>query len=103
MKEALSLNENYQNEVSDELVRVLKPKGIIVYYDFRFDNPFNPNVIGITKSKLNDIFKNMSIDFDLITLIPPLARSLGVLNHYLYYGLSFFPFLKSHYFAIIQK
>lgn len=97
------LNENYQNEVSSELIRVLKPKGIIVYYDFRYDNPFNPNVIGINKNKLMCFFKNMSIDINLITLIPPLARSLGVLNRFLYSGLSFFPFLKSHYLAIVQK
>ena len=97
------LNENYQNEVSKELIRVLKPKGLIVFYDLRYNNPFNPNVVGITKSRLNDIFKNKLVDYDLLTLIPPLARSLGTLNYLLYKTLSYIPFLKSHYFAIIQK
>ena len=97
------LNENYQNEVSKELIRVLKPKGLIVFYDLRYNNPFNPNVVGITKSRLNDIFKNKLVDYDLLTLIPPLARSLGTLNYLLYKTLSYIPFFKSHYFAIIQK
>ena len=45
------LDPGLRAAVASEMVRVLKPAGLILWYDFHCDNPWNPNVRGIGKKK----------------------------------------------------
>lgn len=51
------LSNDMARQVAGEVNRVLKPGGAILWYDFRYNNPANPHVQGITKY----LFKNFSL------------------------------------------
>ena len=36
-----------KQKVAAEMLRVVKPQGLILWYDFRYNNPRNSNVRGI--------------------------------------------------------
>jgi len=89
--------------VASEIKRVLKPGGALVWYDFRFNNPYNPNVHGMRKSDIKYLFPQFKHHFYRITLLPPLARRLGRFTKTLYPILVKIPFLRTHYIAILIK
>ncbi len=49
------INPKTRLKISSELFRVFKPGGVILYYDFRYNIPANPNVVGINKNEINNI------------------------------------------------
>ena len=94
---------NHRIKVSKELTRVLKPGGIILYYDFRYHNPFNNNVVGLGKKDIDKFFPRMEKKIHSITLFPPLARRLGKYTKNFYLFLSKFKILRTHYVGFIIK
>lgn len=89
--------------VANRIWGVLKPGGAVVWYDFRYNNPGNPNVRGVKKSMILHLFPNAIPHLQLITLAPPLARRLGRLTPVLYPLLSCIPFLRTHYLGLLIK
>ena len=57
------------------MLRVLKKEGIILWYDFSYDNPKNPDVKGIKKEEIINLFPNCKFTFNKVTLAPPIVRS----------------------------
>ena len=45
------LDRDMRIKIATEIAGVLIPNGYILFYDFRYNNPKNDNVIGITKVK----------------------------------------------------
>lgn len=45
------LDQEMKKSIAREVLRVLKDEGIILWYDFRYNNPKNPDVKGIEKKK----------------------------------------------------
>ena len=97
------LERNYRKKIADEIIRVLKPGGVILYYDFRYKNPFNRNVIQIKYSEIKKLFPTMEKKIKPITVFPPLARKLGVLNKIFYPILKRILFLNTHYIGLFRK
>ena len=97
------LNIEYRRQIAREMARVLKPKGVILYYDFRYNNPFNRNVMKMGYKDIKSLFPNMKMELTLITVLPPLVRLFGGLAKYVYPILSKIPFLKSHHVGLIIK
>ena len=97
------LNVEYRKQIASEMARVLKPNGVILYYDFRYNNPFNRNVMKVKHKDIKSLFPNMKIDLTLITVLPPLVRLFGGLAKYVYPILSKIPFLNSHHIGLIIK
>jgi ubiquinone/menaquinone biosynthesis C-methylase UbiE len=60
--------------VAQEMLRVVKPAGVVLWYDFRYDNPRNPYVRGIGRREVRSLFPDRRIAFWRVTLAPPLAR-----------------------------
>ena len=89
--------------VATEAVRVLKPGGAVLYYDFRFDNPTNPNVCGIKKSEIGRLFSSLDRHLRLTTLVPPIGRSVAPLSWVLATCLEAIPVLRSHYVGVMVK
>jgi ubiquinone/menaquinone biosynthesis C-methylase UbiE len=96
-------NQQMRANISNEINRVLRPGGAIVWYDFRLNNPFNSHVRGICRKGIEKLFPAFQFDFRSITLLPPLARMLGSLTHRLYPILATLPFLRTHYLGILRK
>ena len=97
------LNIEYRKQIAREMARVLKPRGAILYYDFRYNNPFNRNVMQVKYKDIKSLFPNMRMELTLITVLPPLVRLFGGLAEYVYPALSKIPFLNSHHIGLIRK
>lgn len=82
---------------------MLKPKGIILWYDFIFNNPYNPNVKGIKAEEIHTLFPGCMIKLKRITLAPPLVRLLAPHSYLACYLLEHLLFLNTHYFGIIKS
>jgi len=92
-----------REDVANELVRVLKPNGILIFYDFRYNNPRNHNVTKLNRKDIDKLFPAMDKDIRLITLLPPLARRLGALTSFLYPVLSRVIWLRTHNLGFFTK
>ena len=68
------LDPDARRAVAEEMIRVLSPGGIILWYDFFVDNPRNPNVRGVRKAEVAQLFPKFRMKSRRVTLMPPLAR-----------------------------
>lgn len=96
------LNSRYREAIAREMLRILRPQGKVVWYDFIYDNPKNPDVKGIGRSEIRTLFPGCKFRFRRVTLIPPLGRSLPPFV-VLYDFLSLFRLFSSHYICVIEK
>ncbi|HLI82558.1 MAG TPA: class I SAM-dependent methyltransferase [Bryobacteraceae bacterium] len=97
------LSDKARHEIAREMMRVLKPSGTIVWYDFCFNSPGNPNVRGIKPSEISQLFAGCDIQGQRVTLAPPISRPLVPLSWPAALLLEQFPFLCTHYLALISK
>ena len=88
--------------VAAEMARVAGDHGVILCYDMRYPNPQNPHVRPIRRADLRDLFPFSRIRLTSLTLLPPLARSLGNLAVPAYRPLHAVRLLHSHYLAEIR-
>jgi len=96
------LDEEMKHRVAAEMARVMHPDGAIIWYDFRYSNPFNSDVRGIDQSEISNLFPGMEVRLRPVTLAPPLARRLGHLSCRLCGFLEMFSPLCSHYLGLIR-
>ncbi len=61
--------------VAKEMLRVVKPGGMILWYDF-WTNPMNKATRGIRAKEIRKYFPNCRFNLERVTLAPPLARGL---------------------------
>ena len=92
-----------KRKIALEMRRVLAHDGFIIWYDFRMNNPGNPDVRGIKKAEISELFPDCDIQFKRVTLAPPLARTLAPYSWLVCYLLEKLPFLRTHYLGIIKK
>jgi SAM-dependent methyltransferase len=97
------LDTSVKRQIASEMVRVLKPGGLILWYDFRFNNPGNPNVLGITAKEIRKLFAGCLVKLETATLAPPLARRLVPVSWIASLALEKVPFLRTHYLGVIKK
>ncbi len=97
------LDLSLKERIAAEMLRVLKPDGVILWYDFRFNNPRNPDVRGIKKLEIQKLFPNCRIALEKITLAPPLARALAPYSWFGASVLNAIPWACTHYLGAIQK
>jgi ubiquinone/menaquinone biosynthesis C-methylase UbiE len=97
------LNSNMKRRLAQEMLRVLRPEGLIVWYDFHVNNPWNPDVRGVGKAEIKDLFPGCDISLQKLTLAPPIGRRVAPVSTSLYRALSCIRPLCSHYLGIISK
>jgi len=83
------------------MLRVLKPNGIILWYDFWL-NPTNPQTRGIRPKEIRELFPNCNFEFHKITLAPPIARRIVPLSWGLALFLEGLKIFNSHYLVVIR-
>lgn len=84
--------------IAAETIRVLRTHGYILWYDFRYINPVNPDARRIGRTEIARLFPGLPIRFETVTLLPPLARKLPLPLLKFFHRL---PILRSHYLAWI--
>jgi ubiquinone/menaquinone biosynthesis C-methylase UbiE len=95
------LDTGVRKEIALEMKRVLKPCGYILWYDFRFNNPGNPYTRAIGRREIEGLFYGWGLTCEKVTLLPQLARKLGVVLPGLLNFFSLFPILRTHYLILI--
>ncbi|KQV47071.1 methyltransferase type 11 [Pelomonas sp. Root1217] len=93
------LDDALQQHVADAMWRWLKPGGAVVWYDFAFNNPRNPDVRGVTLKRVRELFPQGRFTARRVTLAPPLARAVPAA--YTFFNLV--PWLRTHRLALIEK
>ena len=97
------LDSEMKKKAAQEMVRVLKPEGTILWYDFFFDNPKNSEVRGIKKGEIRALFADCRVSLKKVTLAPPLSRWLAPKAWGLCRFLESFSLFNTHYLGIIHK
>ncbi len=97
------LDYQLKAQIAHEMQRVLRPDGLILWYDFHVNNPKNPDVRGVSKSEIHRLFPGCRISLERLTLLPPLARAVGPRSPLLLHFLSVLKLLCTHYLGVIEK
>lgn len=97
------LDEGMAKSVAGEIQRVMRPGGGLLWYDFRYDSPSNPNVRGLGERRVRSLFPDLGGELIRLTLLPPLARRLGPLTPAAYPVLAAIPPLRSHLLGLLRK
>jgi SAM-dependent methyltransferase len=97
------LDSGMKQQIASEMLRVLRHDGLILWYDYYIDNPWNSDVRGIKKPEIYRLFPGCQIKLERLTLAPPLSRSLAPYSWLLCCFLERIPLLCTHYLGVIHK
>lgn len=82
---------------------MVKPQGGVLWYDFIFNNPNNPDVRGISILRIHELFPGGKIKVWRLTLAPPISRRVTKIHPSFYTLLNYIPFLRTHVLCWIEK
>lgn len=85
-----------------EALRVLRPGGMLVVYDF-WTNPLNRDVRPLRAGDLRRLFAGCDLDIRRATLAPPLVRGLAGRCRWACAALDRLPWLRTHYLTAVRK
>jgi SAM-dependent methyltransferase len=71
------LDRGISASIAGEVDRVLRPGGVVLWYDNRYSNPFNRQVRRISRRELARLFAGYDVRLRTATVVPPLIRRLG--------------------------
>jgi ubiquinone/menaquinone biosynthesis C-methylase UbiE len=95
------LDKETRCKIAAEMLRVVRPGGIIISYDF-WINPTNPNTTGIKPAEIRQLFPNCRYVFRCVTLAPPIAQFVVPKAWFAARMLENLRFLNSHYLSFIS-
>jgi ubiquinone/menaquinone biosynthesis C-methylase UbiE len=96
------LDAQIKMELASEMLRVLKPDGLIIWFDFWL-NPINNQTKGIRIPEIIRLFPGCDYDFIKVILAPPIARKLVPISWTLSCALEGVQLLNTHYLGVIRK
>jgi SAM-dependent methyltransferase len=97
------LDAAMRRRLAVEMLRVVKPSGLILWYDFRVDNPKNRNVHGVSRGEILSLFPGCGIKLCSLTLAPPLARRVVNVSWTAALLLEMLPLARTHYLGLIRR
>jgi ubiquinone/menaquinone biosynthesis C-methylase UbiE len=97
------LDSSMAANVAAEIHRVIRPGGGLLWFDFRYNSPANPNVRGVSSEQVLRLFPQLKGELRSVTLLPPVARRLGPATRLLYPVLAALPPLRSHLLGLLRK
>jgi hypothetical protein len=97
------LDDVFQKKLADRIWALVKPGGGILWYDFIFNNPQNPDVRGIPVWRIRELFPAGLMKTWRLTLAPPLSRRVTKIHPILYSVFNILPFLRTHVLCWIYK
>lgn len=96
------LDPHVKHNMAAEMLRVLKPRGALIWYDFWW-NPTNKQTKGISQREIKSLFPNCFFDLRRVTLAPPIAKRLIPQSNNLAQNLEATKIFNSHYLVLISK
>lgn len=97
------LDDGLQGRIADAMWRWVRPGGGILWYDFTFNNPSNPDVRGVPLKRLKMLFPKGRLSARRVTLAPPISRRVVRLHPKMYGVFNALPLLRTHILCYIQK
>jgi SAM-dependent methyltransferase len=98
------LSADARQSLAAEMVRVLRPEGSILIFDFRITPPRNRDVIGIRRSEIHRLFPGFNLHSRTLELAPPLARKIAPVSPVLALVLeALCPLLRTHAMYLLQR
>lgn len=97
------LDDQFQQQLAATLWRWVKPGGAVLWYDFTFNNPQNPDVRGVPLRRVKALFPQADISARRVTLAPPIARRVAPVHPMLYTLFNSLPSLRTHLLCWIAK
>jgi SAM-dependent methyltransferase len=91
-----------RRRVAAEMQRVLRPGGLIVWYDARVRSPGNRSFAGIGGGEIAALFPGWRVRLTSLTLAPPLVRWLAPRSLAACQLLARVPILRTHWLAFIR-
>ena len=97
------LDDAFQQRLADRMWSWLRPGGAVLWYDFTYDNPRNPDVRGVPLQRVRALFPQARIDTRRVTLAPPIARRVVRLHPAAWRVCNALPLLRTHVLAWIAQ
>lgn len=97
------LDADLKRHAAAEMLRVVKSDGLILWYDYHVNNPWNRDARGVRRSEIAHLFPDCRLELQRATLIPPLARRLAPYSYLGCYLLEKIPLFCTHYLGAIRK
>lgn len=97
------LDHKLQEKLAARMWSLVKPGGGILWYDFIYDNPWNPDVKGVPLKRIRELFPQGQMTFWRVTLVPPVGRIVTRIHPWLYSFFNLIPLLRSHILCWIGK
>ena len=97
------LDAAFQQRLADTMWRWVRPGGGVLWYDFTFNNPRNPDVRGVPVERIRQLFPEGRLQVRRLTLAPPVARAVTRLHPTLYTLLNTCVWMRTHVLAWVAK
>ncbi len=97
------LDDDFQQNLARRMWLSAAGGGGVLWYDYVYDNPWNPDVRGVPISRIRQLFPHGRLKVWRLTLAPPIGRLVSKVSPRLYTVFNAFPFLRTHVLCWIQK
>lgn len=97
------LDDGFQERLASRMWSLVRPGGGILWYDFTWNNPRNPDVRGVPRRRIRQLFPESKSRFWAVTLAPPIGRRACRILPALYPVLNALPILRTHLLGWIPK
>lgn len=96
------LDPQVKHNMAGEMLRVLKPSGALIWYDFWW-NPTNKQTKGIRPGEIKRLFPGCIFEFRRMTLAPPISRIIVPISCQAAQFIESLRVMNSHYMVLIRK
>jgi SAM-dependent methyltransferase len=97
------LDNSFKVSLANHIWAFVRPGGGVLWYDFIYDNPKNPDVRGISIREIRELFPEGEFKVWRVTLAPPISRMITKIHPVLYCVFNSFPILRTHVLCWIKK
>jgi SAM-dependent methyltransferase len=97
------LDQSFQSELARRMWQWVRPGGGILWYDFVYDNPRNPDVQGVPIKRIKALFPEGRLDVRRVTLAPPISRLVCKVHPSFYTLFNSLPWLRTHVLCWVSK
>jgi ubiquinone/menaquinone biosynthesis C-methylase UbiE len=97
-------DRDFQKALARRMWSWVAPGGGVLWYDFVYDNPRNPDVKGVPVARIRELFPECcEFQHWRLTLAPPLSRLVTRVHPFCYQLFNLVPLLRTHVLCWIRK
>lgn len=97
------LDDAFQAKLANRMWEMTKPGGGVLWHDFCYNNPKNPNLHGVPVRTILKLFPGSKPIVRRVTLAPPICRFATRFSPHFYPVLNALPMLRTHVLCWIPK